>query len=46
MVEPTQRVHFRRIKDDTVKEMWGVLEGVHMQKQPGTQFNPVLQSKM
>jgi len=38
MVEPTQRVHFRGIKDDAVK-MWGVLEGVHMQKQPGTQFN-------
>jgi len=31
MVEPTQRVHFRGIKDDAVK-MWGVLEGVHMQK--------------
>jgi len=38
MVEPTQRVHFRGIKDDAVK-MWGVLEGVHMQKQPGTRFN-------
>ena len=38
MVEPTQRVHFRGIKDDAVK-MWGVLEGVHMQKQPGTWFN-------
>ena len=38
MVEPSQRVHFRGIKDDAVK-MWGVLEGVHMQKQPGTQFN-------
>jgi len=37
-VEPTQRVHFRGIKDDAVK-MWGVLEGVHMQKQPGTRFN-------
>src|SRR5258707_11839275 len=35
MVEPSQRVHFRGIKDDAVK-MWGVLEGVHMQKQPGT----------
>ncbi len=38
MVEPSQRVHFRGIKDDAVK-MWGVLEGVHMQKQRGTQFN-------
>src|SRR5258707_7923631 len=37
MVEPTQRVHFRGIKDDAVK-MWGVLEGVHMQKQR-TRFN-------
>jgi len=25
-------------KDDAVK-MWGVLEGVHMHKQPGTRFN-------
>ena len=38
MVEQAQRVHFRGIKDDAVK-MWGVLEGVHMQKQPGTHFN-------
>jgi hypothetical protein len=38
MVEPAQRVHFREIKDDAVK-MWGVLESVHMQKQPGTRFN-------
>jgi len=38
MVEQAQRVHFRGIKDDAVK-MWGVLEGVHMQKQPGTRFN-------
>jgi len=38
MIEPTQRVHFRGINDDAVK-MWGVLEGVHMQKQPGTRFN-------
>jgi hypothetical protein len=38
MVEPNQRVHFRGIKDDPVK-IWGVLEGVHMQKQPGTHFN-------
>src|SRR5258708_14737967 len=38
MVEPTQRVHFRGIKDDAVK-MWGVMESVHMQKQPGTRFN-------
>jgi len=38
MVEQAQRVHFRGIKDDAVK-MWGVLEGVHMQKQSGTCFN-------
>jgi len=31
-------MHFRGIKDHAVK-MWGVLEGVHMQKQPGTHFN-------
>jgi len=33
-----ESVHFRRIKDNALK-MWGVLEGVHMQKQPGTHFN-------
>jgi len=38
MVEQAQRVHFRGIKNDAVK-MWRVLEGVHMQKQPGTCFN-------
>ena len=38
MVEPTQRVHFRGIKDDAVK-MWKALEEVHMQKRAGTRFN-------
>jgi hypothetical protein len=31
MVENTQRVHFRGIKDDPVK-MWEALATVHMQK--------------
>ena len=38
MVDNTQRVHFRGIKDDPVK-MWGALKEVHMQKRPGTRFN-------
>src|SRR6266540_3654619 len=38
MVESTQRVHFRGIKDDPLK-MWKALEDVHMQKRAGTQFN-------
>ena len=38
MVDNTQRVHFRGIKDDPLK-MWGALEEVHMQKRPGTCFN-------
>jgi len=38
MVDNTQRVHFRGIKDDPVK-MWGALMEVHMQKRPGTHFN-------
>jgi hypothetical protein len=38
MVENTQRVHFRGIKDDPVK-MWEALATVHMQKRPGTRFN-------
>jgi hypothetical protein len=38
MVEPHRGCTFRGIKDDAVK-IWGVLEGVHMQKQPGTRFN-------
>jgi hypothetical protein len=38
MVEPTQRVHFRGIKDDPLK-MWKALEDVHMQKRAGTRFN-------
>ena len=38
MVENTQRVHFRGIKDDPLK-MWAALREVHMQKRPGTRFN-------
>jgi hypothetical protein len=38
MVENTQRVHFRGIKDNPVK-MWEALATVHMQKRPGTCFN-------
>jgi len=38
MVDNTQRVHFRGIKDDPV-QMWGALKKVHMQKRPGTRFN-------
>src|SRR6266705_3530646 len=38
MVENTQRVHFREIKDDPLK-MWAALREVHMQKRPGTHFN-------
>jgi len=38
MVDNTQRVHFRGIKDNPVK-MWGALKEVHMQKRPGTRFN-------
>ena len=38
MVENTQRVHFRGIKDDPLK-MWDALREVHMQKRPGTHFN-------
>ena len=38
MVDNTQRVHFRGIKDDPLK-MWGALKEVHMQKRPGTLFN-------
>ena len=38
MVENTQRVHFRGIKDDPLK-MWEALATVHMQKRPGTRFN-------
>jgi len=36
MVDNTQRVHFRGIKDDPLK-MWSALK-VHMQKRPGTCF--------
>jgi len=38
MVDNTERVHFRGIKDDPLK-MWGALKEVHMQKRPGTRFN-------
>ena len=38
MVDNTQSVHFRGIKDDPLK-MWGALREVHMQKRPGTRFN-------
>ena len=38
MVDNTQRVHFRGIKDNPLK-MWDALKEVHMQKRPGTQFN-------
>ena len=38
MVENTQRVHFRGIKDDPLK-MWDALREVHMQKRHGTRFN-------
>ncbi len=38
MVESTQRVHFRGIKNDPL-EMWKALEDVHMQKRAGTRFN-------
>ena len=38
MVDNTQRVHFREIKDDPLK-MWAALKEVHMQKRPGTRFN-------
>ena len=38
MVDNTQRVHFRGIKDKPLK-MWDALKGVHMQKRPGTRFN-------
>ena len=39
VVDNTQRVHFRGIKNDPVK-MWVALKEVHMQKRPGTCFNP------
>jgi len=35
MVDNTQRVHFRGIKDDPVN-MWGTVKEVHMQKRPGS----------
>jgi len=38
MVDNTQRVHFRGIKDNPLK-MWDALKEVHMQKRPGTHFN-------
>ena len=38
MVEYSQRVHFREIKDNPLK-MWTALRDVHMQKRPGTCFN-------
>jgi len=38
MVDNTQRVQFRQIKDDPLK-MWGALKEVHLQKRPGTHFN-------
>ena len=38
MVDNTQRVHFRGIKNDPLK-MWDALKDVHMQKRPGTRFN-------
>ena len=37
MVDNTQRVHFRGIRDDPLK-MWSALKEVHMQKRPGTRF--------
>jgi len=38
MVGNTQRVHFREIKDDSLK-IWGALREVDMQKMPETCFN-------
>jgi len=38
MVDNTQRVQFRGIKDDPLK-MWSALREVHMQKRPETRFN-------
>ena len=37
MVENTQRVHFRGIKNDPLK-MWDALREVHMQKRHGKSF--------
>ena len=38
MVDNTQRVHFRGIKDDPLK-MWDALKEVNMQKRPGNCFS-------
>ena len=38
MVDNTQRVHFRGIKDNPLT-MWDALKDVHMQKRPWTHFD-------
>jgi len=38
MVDNTQRVHFRVIKDDLLK-MWGALREIHLYKRAGIRFN-------
>ena len=37
-IEDSQKVHIKEIKGDPVT-MWKKLEGVHLQKKPGTRFN-------
>src|SRR6266536_4243576 len=37
-VEDSQKVHIKEVKGDPVT-MWAKLEGVHLQKKPGTRFN-------